>query len=295
MRAETAVRANLPFRPPLDVGALLAYLRARLVLGVEEIVDGTYRRTLDLEHGPAVLSLSAPDGGAHLLADLTLSDVRDADAAVATARRIANLDIDPAAVVAGLGPHPWLGPLVRMRPGLRAPGQAGGFEVVVRAVLGQQVSLTAACTHTSRLTASIGTPLPTPDGGLTHLFPTAAQLVHVREDDGETLAMPAGRRRALIGVARAVLGGLDLDGGLEPDEVERRLLRLPGIGPWTAQYVRMRALADPDAFCGTDLVLRRTAERLGGGPLDPSGREFAPWRTYAAHHLWRHAQLEVPL
>src|SRR5699024_3681214 len=147
----------------------------------------------------------------------------------------------------------------------------------------------AARTVTARLVQAVGTELGEPVGSLTHLFPTPVQVLSVA-DDGAALAMPAARRRAVLALADAAAGGLDLDRG-DPAEVGRSLLALPGIGPWTEQYVRMRALDDPDAFCGSDLVLRRTAQRLGGGPLDPVGAEFAPWRTYAAHHLWRAAQL----
>ncbi len=283
----------LPFTPPLDGDALWDYLAARIIVGVEEIDAHRYRRTLALPHGPGVITIARPAPGAAGLRLEVAAHPADLGAATGAAGRIADVGADPAAIVAGLGEHPWLGPLVRARPGVRAPGQAGGFEIAVRAVLGQQVSLAAACTHTSRLAHTIGTPLAAPDGTLTHLFPTPAQLARVDPDDGETLAMPTGRRRALITLARAAADGLDLDGGLDADEAERRLLALPGIGPWTTQYVRMRALGDPDAYCGTDLVLRRAAERLAGAPVDPIGAEFAPWRTYAAHHLWRHAQLEA--
>ncbi|TDE97212.1 DNA-3-methyladenine glycosylase 2 family protein [Occultella glacieicola] len=287
----TTVR--VPFTPPLDADALWDYLAARIIGGIEEIDAHTYRRTLSLRHGPGVIAIARPRAGESSLAVAVTAAPADLQAAADAAGRIADVGADPAVILAGLGEHPWLGPLVRERPGVRAPGQAGGFEVAVRAVLGQQVSLAAAGTHTSRLARAIGTPLAEPDGALTHLFPTAAQLARVDPDDGGTLAMPAGRRRALIALARAADDGLDLDGGLDPDEAERRLLALPGIGPWTTQYVRMRALGDPDAYCGTDLVLRRAAERLAGGPVDPAGAAFAPWRTYAAHHLWRQAHLEA--
>src|SRR5699024_6058861 len=191
----------------------------------------------------------------------------------------------------GLGTHPWLGELVRARPGLRAPQHPGWFEVTLRAVLAQQVSLRAARTHTTRLVHAVGTPLPRPIGGITHTFPTPGQILDLATDQGEVLAMPAGRRRAVLGLARAAADGLDLEDGRSPDAAGRALRDLPGIGPWTAQYVRMRALGDPDGFCGSDLVLRRTAERLGGHPLEVSGAQFRPWRTYAAHHLWRAARL----
>ncbi|QOR71428.1 DNA-3-methyladenine glycosylase 2 family protein [Ruania alkalisoli] len=289
------VEVALPFTPPLDGEALWAYLAARTIAGVEGLDGVRYRRAVHLTSGPGVLELHRPDGEARLRGRVHLSEPVDRGEAEVLLRRTADLDRDPADVVAGLGEHPWLGPLVRARPGLRAPQHPGGFETALRAVLAQQVSLSAARTHTARLVSAAGTRLPVPVGEVTHLFPTPAQVAAVGTDAGpeeSILAMPAGRRRAVLALARAVVDGLDLDGGGSADEAEAGLLAVPGIGPWTAQYVRMRALGDPDAYCGTDLVLRRAAEALGGGPADPRGTEFAPWRTYAAHHLWRHAQLE---
>src|SRR5699024_3179312 len=148
----------------------------------------------------------------------------------------------------------------------------------------------AARTHTARLVHAVGTPLAQPVGSITHTFPTPGQVLDLTQDQGEVLAMPAGRR-AVLGVAQAAAEGLDLEDGRSPEAAGRALCALPGIGPWTAQYVRMRALGDPDGFCGSDLVLRRTAERLSGLPLEATGAPFRPWRTYAAHHLWRAARL----
>ncbi|UFU03525.1 hypothetical protein LQF12_02630 [Ruania suaedae] len=292
---------ELPTASPFDGEALWAYLAARTVAGVEDIDGARYRRAVHLAHGPGVLELRRPEPEATapgvLRATVRLSVPADRAQAESIVRRTADLDRDPTDVLEGLGAHPWLGPLVRARPGLRAPQHPGGFEVAVRAVLAQQVSLTAARTHAARLVTATGTRLPTPVGTVTHVFPTPAQVAALGTDDTaqeSVLAMPAGRRRAVLALSRAVLEGMDLDGGISADEAEAALLAVPGIGPWTAQYVRMRAFGDPDAYCGTDLVLRRTAVGLSGAPADPRGTEFAPWRTYAAHHLWRHAQLEGP-
>ncbi len=290
-----ALDLDVRYTPPLDAEALWDYLAARVVAGVEECDGATYRRSVQLPGGPAVLVLQRTGDGVggeagtgQVRAGAVLWDPADAEAARQLAARTIDAGADPAAVVEHLGRHPWLGGLVRARPGLRAPRHPGTFEVALRAVLAQQVSLRAARTHTARVVQAVGTALPEPVGGVTHLFPTPVQVLSLA-DDGAALAMPASRRRAVLALADAAADGLDTGRGA--DEVEAALLALPGIGPWTAQYVRMRALDDPDAFCGTDLVLRRTAERLSGMPLDPTGAEFAPWRTYAAHHLWRAAQL----
>lgn len=281
------VELDVAYTPPLDVEALWDYWAARAIAGVEHAGEQVYQRAVHLPGGPAVLRWERAGSG--LRASALLTDPADAGTARAVAGRTIDAGADPATVLEQLGAHPWLGELVRARPGLRAPRHPGTFEVAVRAIIAQQVSLRAARTVTARLVQAAGTELPAPVGSLTHLFPSPAQVLSIA-DDGAALAMPTARRRAVLALAGAAAGGLDLDRG-EPAEVGRALLALPGIGPWTEQYVRMRALDDPDAFCGSDLVLRRTAERLAAAPLDPTGAEFAPWRTYAAHHLWRVAQL----
>ncbi|WP_168211649.1 DNA-3-methyladenine glycosylase family protein [Ruania zhangjianzhongii] len=281
------VDLDVAYTPPLDVDALWDYWAARVISAVEHCDDQVYQRAVPLPGGPAVLRIERT--GSELRAGALLTDLADAEAARDIMLRTIDAGADPSAVREQLGAHPWLGELVRARPGLRAPRHPGGFEVALRAIVAQQVSLRAARTVTGRLVQAVGSELPVPVGPITHLFPTPAQVLSVA-DDGAALAMPTARRRAVLALADAAAGGLDLDRGA-PAEVGRALLALPGIGPWTEQYVRMRALDDPDAFCGSDLVLRRTAERLSGAALDPTGAEFAPWRTYAAHHLWRAAQL----
>lgn len=285
---------RLEHRPPLAAADLLAFLAARAVRGVEEPVrgaDGTlvgYRRSLALPHAPATVELVPGDG--HVRAALRLGDARDEAVAVARLRRLLDLDADPEAVDRHLGADPLLGPLVTARPGLRVPGAVDGFEVAVRAVVGQQVSVAGAVTIIGRLAAERGTPLPRPDGGLTHLFPTAAQLAAV---DPDRLPMPRARGRALVGLARAVAdGAVDLGPGADPDRTRADLLALPGIGPWTVEDIALRALADPDAFPASDLGVRRTLTRLAGAdaarPAAVAARAEAwrPWRAYATLHLW---------
>jgi AraC family transcriptional regulator of adaptative response / DNA-3-methyladenine glycosylase II len=167
--------------------------------------------------------------------------------------------------------------MVRARPGLRVPGTTDGFELLVRTILAQQVSLRAAHTFAARLVETYGKPLDAPSGTLTHRFPTAEALA---DASYEGIGLPASRRTSLRAAATAYASGdLVLDPTADRDEVRRRLLGLPGIGPWTAEYVAMRALGDPDAFPSTDLVLRRrtTAEQAA---------RWSPWRSYAAMHLW---------
>jgi AraC family transcriptional regulator, regulatory protein of adaptative response / DNA-3-methyladenine glycosylase II len=281
-----AIVLRLPYRAPLDAAGLIAFLGARAVRGIEEAVGGVYRRSLDLPHASGVVELR-PAGG-YVEARFQLGDLRDLAAAVQRCRALLDLDSDPQAVVEALGGDGLLGPLVRAEPGRRVPGHVDGHELAVRAVLGQQVSLAGAATLAARLVAAHGRPLERPLGAVTHVFPAAAALA---DADPERLAMPATRRRALIGLARSLADGeLALDGGVDRDEAQRQLLALPGIGPWTAAYVAMRALRDPDAFLATDLGVRHALQRLGhdGSPRDAErlAERWRPYRAYAVQHLW---------
>jgi AraC family transcriptional regulator of adaptative response / DNA-3-methyladenine glycosylase II len=267
------VQLRLPYREPMDADAVLGFLAARLVPGVEELTDGTYRRTLDLPHGPAIVELRAQPGA--MACRLRLTDLRDLTTAVQRSRRLFDLDADPEAVVAQLGADPALGPLVATSPGRRSPGAVDGHEVAVRAVLGQQISVAAARTLAGRLVAEHGAALPRPDGGLTHLFPRWAALADA------DLPLPAARAGALRSL---VTSGIDVEPGADRPEVERRLLALPGIGPWTAGSIALRALGDPDVFLPTDGVVRVALATLGCQPAD--AERWRPWRSYALHHLW---------
>ncbi|MBR8745332.1 DNA-3-methyladenine glycosylase 2 [Nocardiopsis sp. MG754419] len=283
---------RLPYRGTIDSAGMLAFLGERAVPGVEEYVDGVYRRTLRLPHGPATVELSpATDparAGGHVLCRLWLTEPRDLAGAVRRCRSLLDLDADPEAVAETLGPDPLLGPVLRRRPGVRAPGHVDPAELTVRAVLGQQVSVRAARTLAGRLVERFGEPLLRPDGGLTHTFPSPEALAAA---DPTGLSIPVARGRALVGVAEAVADGrVDLGPGCDRDEAERRLVELRGIGPWTARYVRMRGLGDPDVFLESDLGVRKALERAGR-PFTPAAarrdaRAWSPWRSYATHLLW---------
>jgi AraC family transcriptional regulator, regulatory protein of adaptative response / DNA-3-methyladenine glycosylase II len=265
---------RLAFREPLDAEALIAFFSRRAVPGVEEVVDGAYRRSVRLPHGAGVVELRAPAD-----ANLWLDDERDTDAALAHCRALFDLDTDPAPIAAHLEADPLLGPLVRASPGRRVPGTVDPAEIAVRAVLGQQVSLAGAATLAGRLVQLYGEPLTNPVGAVTHLFPTPAALATA---DPDSLPMPASRRTALLGLTKALSSG--------EIELGPALLELPGIGPWTVSYIAMRALRDPDAFMPTDLGVRRGLERLGQDGSPRAAIELAerwrPYRAYAMQHLW---------
>jgi AraC family transcriptional regulator of adaptative response / DNA-3-methyladenine glycosylase II len=279
-RAPGTIALRLPYRAPFAAVETLAFLAARAVPGVEEVRDGAYRRTLRLGHGQAVAELRPADG--HVACLLRLADLRDLASAVQRCRRTLDLDADPVAVDAHLAADPLLAPLVAATPGRRVPGTVDGAEIAVRAVLGQQVSVPGARTLAGRLTRTLGEPLALPDPTLTHLFPTPDALAGA---DPASLPMPASRARALSGLAAALAAGdVVLDPGADRSEAARTLLAVRGIGPWTASYVLMRALGDPDAFLPGDLGVRHALGRLGA---DASrAQRWRPWRAYAVLHLW---------
>jgi len=277
---------RLATRRPFDGRWLLNLLASKSVPGVESYDGTTFRRALLLPHGEATVDLTPGDD--HVLATLRLQDPRDVVPAVARCRRLLDLDADSTAVDETLSLDPLLAPLVQERPGIRVPGSVDGTEMAVKAVIGQQVSVAGARTVAGRLVTAYGKPLERPDGALTTHFPTAEALADV---DPETLPMPRARARTLVSVAAAVAAGdLDLDPGADRDSVEASLLAMPGIGPWTADYLRMRVLGDPDTFLPSDLGVRRGLERLGaaGDPRSAADRAEAwrPWRSYALMHLW---------
>ena len=282
---------RLGVRTPFAGRALLDFLAYHLVTGVETAGDGWYARTMDLPHGAGTVRLDltdapTPNETAFVSATFTLEDLRDTSAAVERARRLVDADCDPLAVDEHFAGDPVIGPLARLAPGLRVPGQVAGDEVAIRAVIGQQVSVLGANTVTSRIVAAHGRPVDTGIPGLTHLFPDAASLSNV---DPATLPMPRARGRALVGLATALSGGdVALDRGPERDGVRRSLLALPGIGPWTADYVALRALAHPDVFLPTDLGVRNALTRLGHDAVRVTAAAdgWRPWRSYALMHLW---------
>jgi AraC family transcriptional regulator, regulatory protein of adaptative response / DNA-3-methyladenine glycosylase II len=274
------ITLRLAYRPPLQAEALFEFLAARAIPGVE-VVDGDgYTRALRLPHGAGTATLAPADG--HISATLRLGDLRDLAPAVARCRRLLDLDADPVAVDETLGADPALAPAVAAEPGIRVPRAVDGFEVAVRAIVGQQISVPGARTVLARLVG------PAPAGELVP-FPDPAAVADAPD---EAFAMPAARRATIRALGAAVaVGEVALYDGADRAEAEAALRRIPGIGPWTAGYVAMRALGDPDVFLPTDLAVRRGAARLGlpGDParLDEHARRWRPWRSYAVLRLWR--------
>jgi len=300
-RSAGAVSMRLPVRTPFAGRRMLAFLAHHLVPGVEVAGPGWYARTLDLPHGSGVVRLELADlpdtsdrtgGTGFVTAEFRLEDLRDTAAASERVRRLLDADCDPRAVDDHLAADRVLGDLVRATPGLRVPGQVDGDETAIRTVIGQQVSVSGARTVAGRLVAEHGRPIGTDVPGLTHLFPDAASLAAA---DPLTLPMPRARGRALVGLAAALADGrVLLDRGPDRDDVRRALLELPGIGPWTADYVAMRALGHPDVFLPTDLAVRRLLAGLATTGGDPDPERWRPWRSYALMHLWNTLMPDTP-
>lgn len=282
---------RLPYRAPYDWEAMLAFLTARAIPGVEVVRDGCYARTLSVGQARGVVMIE-PGEGAYLKVTLRFPKVEAWPAVIARIRRVFDLAADPAVIEAHLSEDPDLAPLVAARPGLRAPGAWDGFELAVRAVLGQQITVHAARLLAGKITALHGQPLEDEAAntlGLTHFFPEPASLALV---DVETLAMPRARGRALTGLAAAAAADPELFGMRRSlDDAVAALRALPGIGEWTAQYIAMRALREPDAFPSADIGLMRALEGPDGARPSPAellarAERWRPWRAYAASHLW---------
>ncbi|KQT57122.1 3-methyladenine DNA glycosylase 2 [Methylobacterium sp. Leaf456] len=283
----------LPYRPPYDWPRLAAFLADHASPGVEMVAGGVYSRTFRFGDRLGTLSVAPSRQDPSLHVRLRAPELDDAarDAVLARLGAMFDTDADPATVSAGLSDDRFMADLVRRRPGLRMPGAFDPFELTVRAILGQQVSVAAATRLAGRLVAAFGMPLPedATAPGLTHAFPEPAQLVEA--DVSLILNMPRARGRAIQGLAAAVLAAPDLFApGPDLETSVARLTAVPGIGPWTAHYVAMRALGQADAFPPADIGLMRALDSGTGRPsragLLARAEAWRPWRAYAALHLW---------
>ena len=289
-----ALVLRLPFRRPFDWDALVAYLGFRAIPGVEMITSEKYVRSVRLDEAVGIVEVTPATGESHLVAKLRLSGPAAIIRVSSRLRRIFDLSADPERIAAHLGSDPELRLRLRAHPGLRVPGAWDGFELAVRAILGQQVSVRGATTLAGRMAEVYGEKLPelpTANGpeepAPTRLFPGAEALVDV---DPGAVGLTGARAKAISELARAVASGeVDLEASLGLDEAVARLRELPGIGEWTAQYIAMRGFREPDAFPAADLGLRRA---IGGGEPAPAravarrAEAWRPWRAYAALHLW---------
>lgn len=278
---------RLPYRPPFDWEGLLAFLALRAIPGVEAVSEDRYRRVIATATAPGIAEVRNASDGSHLELRLWIDAPGELASCVERAKRLFDLSANPQRIASDLGRDPALAPRLAAHPGIRVPGAWDPFELVVRAVLGQQVSVRGATTLAGRLVVSFGKPLERACGSLTHVFPGAAVLA---EADVAGIGLPRARAAAIRELARRVASGeLHLGGEADVEETAARLQEIPGIGDWTAQYVAMRALGHTDAFPSTDLGLLRaasSARRLSPAALRERAEAWRPWRAYAARCLW---------
>lgn len=286
--ADGGLELRVPFLGPLDWRAMLDFLGPRATPGVERVDAGHYRRTILIGGHPGVLEVGSDDDRDHLLLRAHLPRWEGLIHVVERVRRIFDLDADLRSMSRQLRGDPLLRDRIRRRPGLRVAGAWDGFEVAVRTVIGQQVSVSAATSLAGRLVQRFGTPVPGLEPlGLTHVFPDPAALV---DADLETVGLTRARAATVRELAgRSLDGALPLDASISVEDTTAALCEIPGVGPWTAHYVAMRACNERDAFPWSDLGLRRAAgngEPLSPRDLEIRSRAWRPWRAYAAMHLW---------
>ncbi len=278
-----SLRFRLRYRPPFDWGALLGFLGPRAIPGVEFVAESSYCRSIVL--GGTAGTIAVSHGVSELILDIDHPRAEHLLPAISRVRRLFDLDAEPQAIRAALASDALLQPLVEARGGLRLPGAWDAFELGIRAILGQQVSVRGASTLAGRLVTKFGRPLATARNGVTHLFPRAQDLA---EADVASIGLPAKRAATLRAfAAAAATGNLRLGDAAAPEELRERLLEIPGIGEWTAEYIALRALGDPDAFPAADLVLLRAAGAKNARELERRAESWRPWRAYAAMHIWQ--------
>lgn len=279
-------RLSLSYRPPFDWEALMAFLAARATPGVEDVRASRYRRTIAIDGSTGTLEVSHAATRPAIDLEVRFPDSRPLLMIVERVRRMFDLGADPAVIAEHLGNDPLLGPVMKRHPGLRVPGAWDGFELSVRAILGQQVSVAAATTIAGRLARRFGSPVDGEDG-LDRIFPTPGQLAQAPIEEVGVIATRAETIRVL---ARAVAAStVTFTTGPAAHDLTAVLQSLPGIGPWTAQYIAMRALGEPDAFLPGDLVLRQMAGNCAGRALEERSGRWRPWRAYAVMLLWQAA------
>ncbi len=274
-------RIEFAFTPPFDADAVLGSLHAHAIPGAEIVTENSIRRVVLAPSGPVVVTVTLTT--ATVSATIDSVEPADVDAISAMIRRWFDLDLRPVDISEVLGDDPIVGPLVAARPGLRVLGAPHGFETAVMAVLGQQVSLARARALGGKVVAEFGTPGP---GGIA-LFPTPDALASVPiETLRAAIGLTGARARAVHSLATACVEGLELASGVDPERFRAGLLAIPGIGPWTADYLAVRVLGDRDAFTAGDLVLRRALGRVNTREAQSASEAWRPYRAYALFHLW---------
>jgi AraC family transcriptional regulator of adaptative response / DNA-3-methyladenine glycosylase II len=283
------ITITLSYVPPYDWAAMMAFFGARAIEGVEVVTPERYMRAIELDGVQGTVSVAPVDGKNALAATIAFPNVKALPIIVSRLRRMFDVGADVRAITAHLKKDARLARAIKARPGLRVPGAWDPFELAMRAVLGQQITVAAARKLAGKLVAICGMPLSSGAPGLTHTFPSAAR---VADADLSGMGMPGARLRTLTAVAKAALAERDLfNTAVDLESAVARLCALPGIGDWTAQYIALRALHEPDAFPASDVGLLRAMDESLGKRATPDdllamAQSWRPWRAYAAQHLW---------
>ena len=279
---------QLSYRPPYDWQAMLAFLSLRAIKDVELITDDSYARTVRLgSHTGWVRVTHAPAKHA-LMVEFTHSLTPVLPALLRRLRNLFDLSARPDLIAAHLQQHPLLQQSLLTNPGLRVPGAFDGFEMAIRAILGQQITVKAATTIACRFADAFGDPITTPFAGLSRLSPLATRVIDASIDDIASLGIVSARARCIIAMAQACASGdLRLEAGNDPDQTIAQLVTLPGIGQWTANYIAMRALRWPDAFPKEDIAVRNNLGGVSAKQAEEMSQAWRPWRSYAVMHIWK--------
>jgi AraC family transcriptional regulator, regulatory protein of adaptative response / DNA-3-methyladenine glycosylase II len=288
VESETSV-LRLSYRPPYDWKGLLAFLSARALKGIEHVTDESYARTVQFGKAKGWIRVTQSKRQQALLLEFTHTLTPALPSLLGRVRALFDLDARPDVIAKRLGKDPHLSRAVKANPGLRVPGAFNGFEMGLRAILGQQVTVKAATTIACRFVDAFGEPIATPVPELTRLTPVPARIARATVDDIARHGIVAARAKSIVALAKAAGSGeICLDGGAhhDPDDSIGRLAKLPGIGPWTAHYIAMRALRWPDAFPKEDIAVRNNLGDVSAKEAEVLSQPWRPWRSYAVMHVW---------
>ncbi|MBP6058412.1 MAG: helix-turn-helix domain-containing protein [Nitrosomonas sp.] len=281
---------QLSYRPPYDWQGVLAFLKGRELKGVEWVTDDCYARTVHLGNCTGWIKVTQAEKKDALMLEFTHSLMPVLPSLLRRVRDLFDLNARPDVIVEQLGKDELLGPLVKANPGMRVPGAFDGFEIGLRAILGQQVTVKSATTIAGRLVTTFGEPIVTPYPELNRLTPAPARIAQASVDDLAKSGIVSVRCKSIIALAQAqVSGALSLDSGAHqyPEETIKRLVELPGIGQWTAHYIAMRVLHWPDAFPQGDIAIRNNLGGITAKQAEAMSQSWRPWRSYAVLHIWR--------
>ncbi len=286
---------QLSYRPPFDWVGMLSFLRARALKGVELVEEDAYLRTVQLGKHKGWLCIRHAPAKHGLLVELTHSLTPVLPALLGRLRHVFDLSARPDVIAAKLSQDELLADAVARNPGLRVPGAFDGFELAVRAILGQQITVKAATTLAGRFVEAFGETIDTPHQTLTHLTPAVGRVAEATPEELSALGIIQTRARSIIALAQELAAGrLKLEAGTNPDAVIGKLVALPGIGNWTAQYIAMRALRWPDAFPKDDIVVRNSLGGVSAARAEELSEAWRPWRSYATLHLWQRPKAITP-